>query len=248
MSGEAAAEARPRSAGRRELLHRVESFLFWSLVLLAGRWCRVRVAVGEEHLANLRSAGGHHVLVFWHDRLFFASWFVSRQLIHRGFPLTVLVSPSRDGELAARTARRLGAEVVRGSSSRGAREGLRQLLRAASTGRGVAVVPDGPKGPARRAKPGAVAVARLAGAPLVPLTWVADRSWRLGSWDRLEIPKPFARVAVAVGAPRLVGRGGGDEAAARELVTLEESIAALDATAAASLAQGASRRERSKTR
>lgn len=239
MSGEAA--ARQRFPWRRELLHRVESFAFWSLVVLVGRSCRVRVVAGEEHLERLRREEGASVIAFWHDRLFFASYFVSRQLIRRGYPITALISPSRDGELAARTASRLGGRVVRGSSSRGASEGVRGLLRAAAAGSGLLVVPDGPKGPARRAKPGVAALARMARAPLVPLTWVCDRSWRLGSWDRLEVPKPFARVAVAVGAPREVPRAGDDAELARQLAAFEESIAALDAAAAAALDQSAKR-------
>lgn len=242
MSGEAAEGGPgPRLPWRRELLHRVESFLFWALIGLIGRSCRVRVVAGEEHLERLRREGGVSLIAFWHDRLFFTSHFVSRQLMRRGYPITALISASRDGELAARTASRLGARVVRGSSSRGAREGVRGLLRAAAAGRGLVVVPDGPKGPARRAKPGVATLARMARAPLVPLTWVCDRSWRLGSWDRLEIPKPFARVAVAVGAPHEVPRAADDAELARQVAAFEDAIAALDATAAAALDQSAKR-------
>ena len=244
MSGAPAVDPRGAAVGegrlprRRELLHRLEAFLFWALVALIGRSCRARLVAGEEHVERLLREGGSSVVAFWHDRLFFGSHWLSRHLIHRGYPLTALISASRDGELGARTARRLGARVVRGSSTRGGREGVRRLLREAAAGRGVVVVPDGPKGPARCAKPGAVTVARLARAPVVPFTWVADRSWRIGSWDRLEIPKPFTRVAVAVGAPLAVPREGGDEEVARQSAALEESLAALDATAAAALARG----------
>jgi lysophospholipid acyltransferase (LPLAT)-like uncharacterized protein len=221
----------------RELLHRLESFLFWALIQLVGRSCRVRVVAGEEHAERLRREGGTAVLALWHDRLVLGSYFVSRHLIRRGYPVTALVSPSRDGELAARTSMRLGARVVRGSSSRGAREGVRRLLREAAAGRGLVVIPDGPKGPRRVAKPGAVTVARLARAPVVAIGWAADRSWRLGSWDRLEIPKPFARVAVAVGAPIAVPREAGDEALARQTAALEAAFAALEEQATAALAR-----------
>jgi lysophospholipid acyltransferase (LPLAT)-like uncharacterized protein len=220
---------------REELAQRIGSFLVWALVRLLGSTCRVRIAAGGEHLERLTRDGGGSVVAFWHDRLVFASHFLSRQVIHRGYPLIVLISPSRDGELAARAAMRLGAQVVRGSSSRGGSQGVRGMLREAGPDRGLAVVPDGPKGPPRRAKPGVVLLARLTRSPIVPVTWVADRSWRLRSWDRLEIPKPFARVAVAVGAPEEVPRGGGDEEADRRLAALEESLAALDRTAAAAL-------------
>ena len=220
---------------REELAQQVGSFLVWALVRLLGSTCRVRVAAGGEVLERLTRDGGATVLAFWHDRLVFGSHFLSWRLIRRGYGLTVLISPSRDGELAARAAVRLGARVVRGSSSRGGSQGVRGMLRQAGSDRALVLVPDGPKGPPRRAKPGVVLLARLTRSPIVPFTWVADRSWRLRSWDRLEIPKPFARVAVAFGEPQEVPRTGGDEEADRRLAALEESLAALDRAAAAAL-------------
>lgn len=243
MSRPAEAASAGAAPWREELAQRAGSFLIWALVALVARTCRVRVVAGGEHLDRLCRAGGASVIAFWHDRLFFASPFLSRWLIGRGYPLSVLISPSRDGELGAGVGVRLGARVVRGSSSRGGREAVRGMLREAAEGRGLVVVPDGPKGPARRAKPGVLTLARLARAPLVPLAWAADRSWRLGTWDRMEIPKPFARVAVAVGTPVEVPRGeareaardGGDVDADPRLAALEASLAALDRTAAAAL-------------
>lgn len=227
---------------REELAQRAGSLLVWALVRLLGATCRMRIVAGGEHVERLVSHGGGSVVAFWHDRLVFASYFLSRRVIGRGYPLTVLISSSRDGELAARAAMRLGARVVRGSSSRGGSQGVRGMLRGAGTDRGLAVVPDGPKGPQRRAKPGVVVLARLTRSPIVPLTWVADRSWRLRSWDRMEVPKPFARVAVAVGepleVPREAWRDGGDDETDRRLAALEESLAALDRAAAAALAGG----------
>ncbi|HEX2162467.1 MAG TPA: DUF374 domain-containing protein, partial [Thermoanaerobaculia bacterium] len=138
--GPAAAGDGERLPWRRELLHRVESLLFTGLIRAICGTCRVRVVAGGEHLARLREAGGVAVIAYWHDRLFLGSWLVSKRLIRRGYPVTALVSPSRDGELAARTAMRLGARVVRGSSSRGGSSGVRALLREAAAGRGLVVI------------------------------------------------------------------------------------------------------------
>src|SRR5262249_22097648 len=69
------------------------------------------------------------------------------------------------------------------------------------------VHPDGPRGPAREFKPGTLMLAQWSGAPLLPLAYAADRYWQLKSWDRLMIPKPFARIAIAIGPAHAITRG-----------------------------------------
>jgi hypothetical protein len=92
--------------------------------------------------------------------------------------------------------------VVRGSSSRGGAQALRDLARLVRRdGAEVFLVPDGPRGPRGRAQPGAVLLAKLTGAPVVPIGLGASRKSILGSWDRFEVPHPFARVAVVLGEP-----------------------------------------------
>jgi len=105
----------------------------------------------------------------------------------------VLASPSEDGELLAATVRRFGLDAVRGSSTRGARSGLKGLERYVESGGHIGIALDGPLGPRHRAKPGATLIARNTGAPIVPFTVRHERAWRLRSWDRTEIPKPFSR-------------------------------------------------------
>jgi len=122
----------------------------------------------------------------------------------------VLISRSRDGTLGTEVGRLLGAEVARGSTSRGGGPALRQLVRALAGGSTVLVIPDGPRGPAGELKPGVVALAGLAGVPVLPLAMAVDRGWRLRSWDRMVIPKPFARLRVLVGDQQRLG--GLDEA------------------------------------
>jgi lysophospholipid acyltransferase (LPLAT)-like uncharacterized protein len=114
----------------------------------------------------------------------------------------VLASRSRDGELLSRFARGFGFRVIRGSSSRGAATALRRLGRLLTEDRvEVAVAPDGPRGPRHVAHPGAVILARLAGAPIVPVGFGASRGTALGSWDACLVPHPFARAAVVFGDP-----------------------------------------------
>jgi lysophospholipid acyltransferase (LPLAT)-like uncharacterized protein len=170
---------------------------------LLGATIRLRAAPGPT-LAELRRRQDPLILAFWHHELLLASIVLRRELVRRGVPITVLVSRSRDGEIGARFGRLLGAEVVRGSSSRGGGSALRQLIRAAKAGRWPIVVPDGPRGPARADKPGILVLARLTRIPNVPHGKDASRARRLGSWDRTIIPRAFGAVGVAVGADVLV--------------------------------------------
>lgn len=180
---------------------------------LGGSW-RYRVQ-GAERLASL--AEGPGLVAFWHQQLPACGIFVKRRLLVGGREATTIVSQSRDGEIAARAMAPWGIEVVRGSSSRSGREALRGLYKALKQGRLIAFAPDGPRGPAREAKVGLLALAQLGEVPVVPLAAAASRVWRLGSWDRMEVPQPFARVELAVGEGVSVAAGEDLEEAARRL-------------------------------
>jgi hypothetical protein len=165
------------------------------------------------------------------DRFVAALW-------HRGFPIAlhlwrdrgiaVPVSRSRDGDLVAGVLRRMGyAESPRGSSSRGATSLLRELIRRVRGGEVVGMLVDGPRGPARAAKPGAVALARATGAELVPVGLSATRCVRFGSWDRALLPLPFARVWCVYGTPLPVPKKEGDrdvEVVRRELESALDAV------------------------
>lgn len=191
---------------RRRLL---AGLIAWAVRALGATW-RVRV-VGEDPLER----GDVRLAALWHENALMAAW------RYRDRQVAVPVSLSRDGELFSAALRGLGyAESPRGSTSRGARGLLRQLLRTVGEGRLVAVLPDGPRGPARRAQPGVVAVASLGGVPIVPVAFGARPALRAGSWDRLVIPLPFARVICRYGEPLAVPKRAGEderEKARREL-------------------------------
>jgi lysophospholipid acyltransferase (LPLAT)-like uncharacterized protein len=154
------------------------------------------------------------IYAVWHGRLLLLPYLYGRRGSH------VLASRSRDGELVARWVRRFGLEPVRGSSTRGGGEALRRLARALRSGGEVVVVPDGPRGPREVCKPGVIALARLTGAPIMPMALGASREWRLHSWDEFRIPRPFARCVMRFGEPIQVPRAGGragEEAARKEV-------------------------------
>lgn len=161
--------------------------------------CRFSVS-GAENYRRLVNAGKPVIFVLWHGRLLPCTF------RHRGQGLVTLISQHRDGEYIARIVRRWGFTAVRGSSSRGASPAFRQLLRHVRAGRSVAITPDGPRGPREVMKPGALALAQLSGAPVIPVLAGADRAWWFGGWDRFLVPRPFARVRMAYGAPVWVPR------------------------------------------
>lgn len=173
--------------------------------VLLGATLRLRWSGGERFREVVRSRRPT-ILVAWHHQLFLVCWLIWKEAVLRGLPVVVLISRSRDGTLGTEVGRLLRARVVRGSTSRGGGPALRQLTRALAAGSTVLVIPDGPRGPARECKPGVVALGELAGVPVLPLALSVDRGWRLRSWDRMVVPKPFARVRVEVGEERLLGR------------------------------------------
>ena len=143
---------------------------------------------------------------FWHNCLLLAAY------RYRNLGIRILISPSFDGELIARTVARLGFVPVRGSSSRGGAAGLLALSRALAAGHKCAITADGPRGPVYVSKPGAAAIAANAVAhrpeqatdPVLVSAFYLHphRAWRLRSWDGFLIPMPFSRVTVAWQTPR----------------------------------------------
>ncbi|PIE23013.1 MAG: hypothetical protein CSA62_09795 [Planctomycetota bacterium] len=114
--------------------------------------------------------------------------------------MATIASRSRDGELAHQFVIRFGFESIRGSSSRGGGQALLQMLRIPKE-RPLAITPDGPKGPRFSVQPGILQVAKSSGRAILPIGVSARPAWRLSSWDRFLVPKPFARILIVLGRP-----------------------------------------------
>jgi lysophospholipid acyltransferase (LPLAT)-like uncharacterized protein len=160
---------------------------------------------GMHHYDAIVASGKQPIFAFWHGRILPAT------LFWRDRGIVVITSENFDGEWIARIIRRFGYRSARGSTSRGGARALVQLRRELASGHPVAFTLDGPRGPARVAQPGAVWLAAATGSPLLPFHIEANRAWTMGSWDRTQIPKPFATVAVAISSPLQV-TGTGDDA------------------------------------
>jgi hypothetical protein len=187
--------------------------LGYPVINALGHTLRWRVE-GLEHFDAARSSGRQPVMAFWHGRILPATWYFRHRRI------VVITSENFDGEWIARIIERFGYGTARGSTTRGARKAMLQLVGEVEGGRPAGFTLDGPRGPARVAQPGAVWLARATGSPVLPFHLEASSYWSVRSWDRTQIPKPFSTVALAVGEPMLVARGAGDddlEPARREL-------------------------------
>jgi lysophospholipid acyltransferase (LPLAT)-like uncharacterized protein len=144
------------------------------------------------------------ILCFWHEAIFPSTYAFRNQQI------SVLTSQSFDGEYIGRIISKFGYMPVRGSSSRGGARALLQSRRVLEKGLSVAFTTDGPRGPALVAKPGPITLARSSGVPIVPFHVAIESSWRLRSWDRSVIPKPFSRALLWIGGQILVPRNASE--------------------------------------
>jgi lysophospholipid acyltransferase (LPLAT)-like uncharacterized protein len=167
-----------------------------ALRILARTW-RFQV-INPEAIDNLRAAKRAFIFSLWHGQLLPLLWH------HREEGVVLLISEHQDGEMVARAAESLGYALVRGSTTRGGDRALISVIRELQAGREVAITPDGPRGPAKKYAPGALIAAQRSGVAILPVVAVADKAWRLRSWDQFMIPKPFARVTVAYGDPAAV--------------------------------------------
>ncbi|HUT12541.1 MAG TPA: lysophospholipid acyltransferase family protein [Thermoguttaceae bacterium] len=138
---------------------------------------------------------GQKIHIFWHEYILFPIYL-------RGHcNLSMLLSRHQDAEILSHAAYHLGFDFVRGSTNRGGSAAIRELLRK-SRNMHLTITPDGPRGPRRRLAPGPIYLASKLGLPLVATGYGYDRPWRLRSWDRFAIPRPFSR-ARAVPSPEI---------------------------------------------
>jgi len=206
-----------RAERRRERRLRWIVRLGVPVVRLLGWTWRIRVINGEASVARMRRERRPIVFALWHGDM------LALLYQHRREGVSVLISEHRDGELIARVADSLGFRTVRGSTTRGASRALVGLARELRDGHDIAVTPDGPRGPARSFAPGALIAAQRARAPVIAVGMAAKRAWRLSSWDRFVIPKPFSRVCIAYSDPVLLDAAN-PRAAAQETARFQQLL------------------------
>lgn len=198
------------------------------LVSILARTWRIEFAGSYQDWRSLADGHKPYVLLAWHEAMLPLLWH------HRKRGMTIVVSEARDGRYLAAYARRLGFREARGSSSRGGVRAMLGAVKALQGGGSAAFTPDGPRGPRREFKGGGVLAAQRGEAPIVSVHAHSRNAWRLKSWDRMLIPKPFARVRIAYAEVFAVAQGpealeGGEARArtslARAVELAEEEVA-----------------------
>jgi len=204
----------------------------WKAVGLLGRfvlrvWAKTsRIKVlGEDEYRKAKQARKPVILLIWHGRLMLAPYFFRNRRI------TALVSPSRDGEIIAQIALGWRFRIVRGSGSHSIVRAWVEMRQDLREGGELIIVPDGPRGPDRRLKPGCLKLAQDTGALLIPWSFSASRKKYLSSWDRFLLFYPFSRIVAVYGKPICVSPALDEAEFEAERKRVERELDILDAEA-----------------
>jgi len=192
------------------------------LLLASIRWQKI------DHSGGVVKSANQYPIIFvnWHCRLL-----AIPAMLKRDLPTAYIISESHDGQLISGTVKPLGVDTIWGSRSNKAISGYRDMRRRLAKNLHVGITPDGPRGPARQAASGALQLAKSSGAVVVPVAWSTSGMWRLNSWDRLAIPKPFSRGVQIFGAPITVPADANSDQLETARLALEDAINAVTAEA-----------------
>jgi len=189
-------------------------------------WARtLRFEIEDRAGVVGRRVTENYIGALWHNRLLVFPFVLRRFLPQRHG--AALISASRDGDLIADVVQRFGYDVIRGSSSRLGTSALLHLTGVLMSGSDVVITPDGPRRPAYELGPGIIFLAQKSGAAVVPMNLEYSHCWRLGSWDRFIVPRPFAKVRVLINRPYRVTATTTPEEFESERVSLQNAMMAL---------------------
>ena len=187
----------------------------WLLHLLGLTW-KIKVR-GRLDIYPQRKSAEKRIYCFWHNRLLGLAY------TERKKNVGILISSHFDGELIARIVARLGYLPLRGSSTSGGSAGLISMIKNENVAY-LAITVDGPRGPKGIVKPGALFLASRSRLPIVPVSCDSSSKWIMKSWDRFEIPKPFAEVVVSIGEPIFIDNNADDRQLENQACRLAEIL------------------------
>jgi len=174
-----------------------------------------------EHVRQFWSNGRSVIVAFWHGRLLMVPVIF---MLHRERAASGLISHHSDGEIISRSARLLGYETIRGSTGKGGLSAFRKLIRLLKDGSDIALAPDGPRGPRYRVQQGTIDLARLSGAPILPMAFSSSKKKIFKSWDAFLLPVPFSRGVFAWGEPIYVENNSNEEYIEDKRALLERKL------------------------
>jgi len=207
--------------------------LVWLLIMTLGRTWRFEVIAEDGVTPAFHGfTPGREIYCFWHQCVLPCAFYF------RSTHATILISQSFDGELITRTLELFGFRAVRGSSSRGGREGLLALRRVLDARTPAIFTADGPRGPIYKSKMGPLKLAQLTQAPIGCFHLLPERSWIMRSWDRFLVPKPFTKIAVSWGRWTEVSEAASAEELEARREQLDEALESARARANAHFAGG----------
>lgn len=186
------------------VLFRAAELLGTPLFRFISAMCRYEV-MGYENFKIAAEYNKGVICALWHGRMLIPVYHM------RGRGISSLVSLHRDGEIVTRIVRRLGYVIHRGSPKEAGREGFQAMLKDLKSHKTVAIFPDGPTGPAKSVRSGVVHLARLSGAPIVPMSYSAKPCWQFKSWDGFMVPKFSSRGIFVIGEPFFIPRRFDDD-------------------------------------
>ena len=189
-------------------------------------WVRtLRYEIDDRAGVVGKPADQNYIGALWRNRLLIFPFVLRRFFSNRHG--AALISASRDGDLLADAITRFGFDVVRGSSSRLGASAILQLADVLASGGDVVITPDGPRGPAYELGPGIIYLAQKSRAAVLPVNMEYSSCWRLKSWDRFILPRPFAKICVIIGQPHRVRSTNTVDDFEAERLRLQDAMMAL---------------------
>lgn len=202
---------------KQRLIIRFAGLAFYILINLIAKTVRFEIE-GWENFEQIEQDGKIPIYTFWHDRIFLGTYFFR----HRG--ILVMSSESFDSEYTARFIQRFGYGIIKGSSTRGGIRALTEMIKKMREGFPSGFTIDGPKGPRYVAKAGACLLAKKTENPLMPFVIEPKSFWRIGSWDKLQIPKPFTKAKLFISKPIYVSPQANDEELENKRLELQNTL------------------------
>ncbi len=206
----------------------IASFIGWLVIRFLGMTWRIEWR-NTENLEKARALSRQGIVSFLHGRLMVITY------SHRKWRISALASEHHDGDIIGRTVARFGWDHIKGSSSRRGAAGFRELAAVIRSGGDAGLAIDGPRGPRGCVQQGATELSRMTGAAVIPVSNSARPRRIISSWDRFQIPGPFARVVVAYGEPFVVPSGSDREMREEFRLRLERTLGELTTELDASL-------------
>lgn len=164
--------------------------------------CFLRYSIRWQYVGSkARPSNTPCIVSFWHARILMAPLLIGE------WKGPAIVSHHNDGELITHTFANFGVKASRGSSSSGGARALLKVIRAAKEGACPGITPDGPRGPRQVAKTGVAQLAIKASLPVLPVCYATNHQWRLSSWDKFYVPKPFSKGIAVIGDPLYAEEG-----------------------------------------